>query len=138
MEEIRRVAVACGLPNFRYYSFPPVVFAATQAAIPEPMPLLVTENASVEAAAESMLKHPEVVLVTGKVVAKPLQPMTLPVAASYSLLTDVAEAGAGPQPAADSVAPPLIKRNIAQSQSQPTRRRARPAGRAALAATGQI
>ena len=133
MEEIRRVAVACGLPNFRYHSFPAVAFVSVQAAKPSATPLAITENASVESAAASVLQHPEVVLSEVKVLATSL-PMMRPVTSIYSLLAEVADAVASPQAVAARADPTTISGNRVQALSRPARRRPRSAGRIALAA----
>ena len=133
MEEIRRVAVACGLPNFRYHSFPAVAFASIQATKPSATPLAITENTSVESAAASVLQHPEVVLSEVKVLATPLQPMMHPVTSTYSLLAEVADVVASPQAVAARTDPTTISGNRVQALSRPARRRPRSAARVALA-----
>ncbi len=133
MEEIRRVAVACGLPNFRYHSFPAVAFVSVQATKPSATPRAITENASVESAAASVLQHPEVVLSEVKVLATSL-PMMRPVTSIYSLLAEVADAVASPQAVAARADPTTISGNRVQALSRPARRRPRSAGRIALAA----
>jgi len=134
MEEVRKIAVACGLPSFRYHSFPAVAFASMQAARPNATPIDVIEHASVENAVVPVLQHPEVVLSEVKVLATPLQPLMLPVTPIYSLLAEVVDAVANPRDAAARAGPVTIVGNSAQALSRPTRRRPRPAGRAALAA----
>ncbi len=134
MEEVRRVAVACGLPSFRYHSFPAVAFASMQATRPSTKSLDIIENARVENAVAPVLQHPEVVLSEIKVLATPQQPLMLPVTPIYSLLAEVVDAVAGSQGVAARTDRITIVGNSAQALSRPTRRRPRPAGRAALAA----
>jgi len=105
-----------------------------QAARPNATPIDVIEHASVENAVVPVLQHPEVVLSEVKVLATPLQPLMLPVTPIYSLLAEVVDAVANPRDAAARAGPVTIVGNSAQALSRPTRRRPRPAGRAALAA----
>lgn len=135
MEEIRRVAVACGLRNFRYYSFPAVAFAPPQTANPRATAPVVAENASVESVGASAHRRPKVIDAPVEVLSSPL--LASPVAVAYLLLAEVAEAVADPRAAAAPFNSPTTAGNIAQALSRPTRRRPRPAGRAALAAIRQ-
>ena len=119
MEEVKRVAAACGLPCFRYVSFPPVSFAPTLAALPEASLLPVAENAGIAAA--------DPVLWPGQVA---------PVAA-YPMLTEVAEAVAETKRAVANPHPPVATEDSLHPPSRPARRRPRPAGRSVRTATGQ-
>ena len=121
MEEIRRLVGASGLPNFPYYSFPAVAFAPMQVIVPEPKLLSVVQRADVEAAAAPVLERSEA----------PLSPL-------YPLLAEVVEAVSDPKTTIPSMNSLAIGRNAVQALSRSPRRRPRPAGRAALAAIGQI
>lgn len=118
VEEVRRVAAACGLPSFRYVPFPPVSFAPTPAVASETMPLPVAESA-------------------GIAVADPVpQPQEVVPAAAFSMLDEVAEAVAEAGRAAANL-PASAATEGSVFPSRPARRRPRPAGRSVRAATGQ-
>jgi len=134
VEEIRRLVVASGLPNFRYYSFPAMPFASMQATPPEPTPLSVIEPTVAEAQTAAMLWRPDIVLITAGAVSAHSQATT----ARYPLLAEIVEAMLNLQPAIPLSGPAAAERNAAQALSWPTRRRPRTAGRAAMAAIGQM
>ena len=119
MEEVRRVAAACGLPGFRYVSFPPVSFAPMLAALPEASSLPVVENAGMAAADPA-----------------PQSRQVAPVAA-YPMLTEVAEAVAETKLAVANPHPSAATEDSLHPPSRPARRRPRPAGRSVRAAIGQ-
>jgi hypothetical protein len=132
LEEIKRVAVACGLPDFRYYSFPATAFAPPQADSAKATPPDVAESAGIGSVGASAHRRPEVIEAPAEVLPAP--PLPVP---TYSLLAEVAEAVANPRPATIRINSPATARNVAQLPSRPARRRPQPAGRAALAAISQ-
>ena len=120
MEEVRRVAAACGLPSFRYVSFPPVSFAPTLAALPEAKLLPVAESAGIATPADPVLQLQEVAL-----------------AAAYPMLAEVAETVAETKRAAANLRPPTATEDGLPLPSRLARRQPRPAGRTVRAAIGQ-
>ena len=144
MEEIKKVALACGLPGFRYYAFPPAIFmvrdyssdgvtpdtAATgdlevSSPIVDPAMVSSLEPSDADAVAGREGSHPE---------AGAFSEAT-PKPAAFRLLSDISKLVEDPPPTG---AFKLAQRGTFNSRDlrempQAMRRRTRPAARVALA-----
>ncbi len=127
MEEVRRLAVACGLPDFRYYSFPPATFVQSQVLVTEILPSFAVESVSPEHVANVPLAWPTVEPVA--IMSSEAKPdtaphsVTAPTSRPYPLLVDIGTLAKGLRPATVPC-PPATGRPY---------RRARPAARVAMA-----
>lgn len=144
MKEIKKVAVACGLPDFRYYAFPPVVFT-TQDVILDGVgaDTAASDDAEVSSAtiASEMFSSlelsdvPAVVEREGSHAETGVSFEATPGPAAFRLLSDISRLVADPPPTGVFKLEQRGTFNSRELRAMPQtmRRRTRPAARVALA-----